>query len=67
MLIMLIADVSTVVATAFATAFATLATLGLALALYQRAQRTRRARVFANPANPADLDGPRTLMPGMKA
>jgi len=37
------------------------ATLGLALALYQRA---RRARLLANPADP---DGPRTLMPGMKA
>ncbi|MDP2430763.1 MAG: hypothetical protein Q8O33_01900 [Pseudomonadota bacterium] len=37
---------------------ATLATLGLALALYQRARRARLQ---------ADRDGPRTLMPGMKA
>lgn len=38
--------------------FATVvASLGLALALYQRA---RRARLQADP------DGPRTLMPGMK-
>lgn len=43
------------------TAVATLAALGLALALYQRA---RRARLLENPADP---DGPRTLMPGMKA
>lgn len=50
---MLIAVVATVVST--------IATLGLALALYQRA---RRARLLANPADP---DGPRTLMPGMKA